>query len=1050
MNNMRTQSIDLWIGPYRSGKTRELLKQVIDHCRKRPAEGATIVVPSDRYRRVLLKRINEMCSNAQSGEGQLPGFIGLRILTFYPYCDRLLRHLGHFNRVIPDDLRTALAAFVLNRLQGVGQLAAIDPICHYPGTPKAVLMIIDALQRSGDGPEEVLKKLQHASKKDKLQLELSQVYKRYHDCLNGASYLDRRSLAYALIKLLSKQSPGSRQLGFVAFDGFDRLNPLQLKTISAIAQHANRVLLSFDYVEPELDHNSEFTFKRPGYAQLQTILRAKLRVKRFERQESGTSIPEHTRVVDRFLAPDRYFEMVEIARQIKEKAQGRSEKLNNFLVVARSLASYRTPVQAAFKDAGIDYFMDEAIELKALPLVQFLLRILALHGQDFTRPDVIYCLRSKYFNQAKFSLSETKVDELDKLSRAKIVVSGKDQWLEALEDGAFADLRASLRRTIDRLTPPQTTGTAEQHVAWVEDVIDAVLVLDEQSNSYERWEQDSALVEFRRILATLIQEQEVLARLGEKVEGSFAAFFSRLEKLVDGANFRRQPTSKYYVLVCGAELAPNQMFEEIYIAGLAESEFPKRSYASGFTGNEQILKWLNLGIDLQDPRQDPGFETALFASLVDRACKRVVLSCPKVEMSGQELTPSMLLAEPGSVEQPEMPFVQALDRLLVRPASPRTAVAAWLWQQHSEAMPQALRQDLRMQGLLADLEEPLMVARQRTTAAAPGPFNGGLQDFITTGTIKVRMPPHWSASSLSDYGKCPFRFWVSQILQIMPCEEPKEGLSGKLLGQTYHKALELFYKKVIELKFSIKHSSDDQLLPLLNQAIVETFAWLEDQPDFRKDEFWDHGRQEVEFRLHRFFKEERARRQKDKDEFEPMMAEASFGLKSADSAPPLIVGQGESEITIVGRIDRIDRKEAASGGASILKVIDYKTGSTNISAKDVESGRHLQLPLYALAVQRTLVPKSQVVKAEYLSVQGAKPVGNIDLEKQKVDEQSLSILNQAEENVSKFVEGVRQGDFSVRPSSSAVCSYCDHKPICRIAELPRADVNENEADYAAD
>ena len=65
----------------------------------------------------------------------------------------------------------------------------------------------------------------------------------------------------------------------------------------------------------------------------------------------------------------------------------------------------------------------------------------------------------------------------------------------------------------------------------------------------------------------------------------------------------------------------------------------------------------------------------------------------------------------------------------------------------------------------------------------------------------------------------------------------------------------------------------------------------------------------------------------------------------------LEIGEGERTIRLRGRIDRIDVAETPEG--SRFRVIDYKSGSVP-SSTDVKHGEMLQLPLYAMAVERLL------------------------------------------------------------------------------------------------
>ncbi len=80
----------------------------------------------------------------------------------------------------------------------------------------------------------------------------------------------------------------------------------------------------------------------------------------------------------------------------------------------------------------------------------------------------------------------------------------------------------------------------------------------------------------------------------------------------------------------------------------------------------------------------------------------------------------------------------------------------------------------------------------------------------------------------------------------------------------------------------------------------------------------------------------------------PTFFEQRFGLGSGSD--PLVICCGGEEIRLHGVIDRVDIAPAGN-----IRVIDYKSSSKNgYDRKELDEGKKLQLPIYALAARDAL------------------------------------------------------------------------------------------------
>jgi len=1025
--------VELILGPYRAGKTTALIAEVVEYCRQNPFGSALVVVPSQRYKTLFEKRLHEQLR--REGTAKAAGILGLQVLPFYKACQFVLRKAGVPFTLVPDEVRVAIIARLLNQLNAEEQLQTLAPILGFSGTHAALLELIDEMQRAALSPSDVVTKLEKTAQSESRYLELARIYERYWQTLSDRGYVDQRGAAFAARKVLA-HSQHVLELGFVAADGFDRFNLLQLSVLEGLAKRAAHTRVLFDYLPPEQDDAGDYAWKEQSFSELDSAFAAADR-RLVERVQDGMPAAD----VKKVRVLDRFFECAEVARVIKQRiADG--VKPEQMLVVARSLSDYGAAVHAAFgrENAGITYFLDEAANLNAFPVVQLIMGLTELSSLgNFKRADVIACLRNANFKLPSLSRAdfERELTRLDQLSYHANVVDSRQQWLDLLATSTeklspdFSKVFANLITEVI----PRPNASIRDYVIWVEDLIDRYVELSSESGDdpFYIWEEQRSLREFRRCLAGLIYEERFT---GESI-CTAEYFLARLRALIERSNFRRVPRSPDSVTICGADLAPNRMFDEVFILGLIEGEFPKRSRQGGFLSADEVQRWLTFGIDLRNPRFHASFETALFSSLVQRAKSKVHLSCPMFSGGGDELVPSYLIT--GGQEEESLdaigPFVHARSK----PISSRDALSALLWTAPSTDVSE-LRAMLPLTTLVESLSEPIRVARARAQFGAVGEFNGDLRHLVAAGALSIRQPEQWSASRLNEYGKCPFRYWVSHVLRAQPHTEPETGLNPMVVGETYHKALELFYRTLSARKITLAAMPQEQAMALFQSATNAALALLQQRPDVRHGEFWQFDRNEIIFRLNRFFVKEWQRAVADQEQFVPTMLEASFGRLDAQPHPQLMIKlRNGKEILVRGRIDRVDVAAHTIGSASPrVRLVDYKAGAAAISRDDAMSGRNIQLPLYALAVERAIMPGSKVASAMYLSVSSGEPSGRLNFEPsagEQRDEQNINLIDVVEQHVKNFVAGIESGDFTVRPNGTAVCSKCDHRAVCRIKEL---------------
>jgi hypothetical protein len=150
----------------------------------------------------------------------------------------------------------------------------------------------------------------------------------------------------------------------------------------------------------------------------------------------------------------------------------------------------------------------------------------------------------------------------------------------------------------------------------------------------------------------------------------------------------------------------------------------------------------------------------------------------------------------------------------------------------------------------------------------------------------------------------------------------------------------------------------------------------------------------------------------------PVAQEQVFGLRGQ---PPLVVQKNGDEFRVRGFIDRVDQDSAGR-----LRIIDYKSGSTSISARDLAEGRRLQIALYALAARDALA-LGDIADGFYWHI-GSARTSSLKLEKFEGGVEKA--LNTAITHAFNHVTGVRAGRFQPVPPPAGCPSHCPGARFC--------------------
>jgi RecB family exonuclease len=609
-----------------------------------------------------------------------------------------------------------------------------------------------------------------------------------------------------------------------------------------------------------------------------------------------------------------------------------------------------------------------------------------------------------------------------------------------------------IRKALDRVLSSERSRTRTiERTRLARDVVDRFVALLESLNESRPWH--SQVDELERVARSLRlgstgdraldQLREALADQGATWERlgrgdrpwSWSEFVRDVESICGDLTFSAPPTADSSVRLATVDDVEGACAPWVILANLGEGTFP-------------IPDAVNLSAPVEQSDAETGVadssyarELAKFLRVVGSAERGLVLVYPTTDPQGQELLRAGFLDEvldrfaPEIADGPPLhesyrrfdPALEEWPELAGAPADSRARAVALACAQREDTLLADLSRQPKHRAILEGSAAALRVAHSRLQTTQFGVYDGMLDDPRAVAGIVKKFGPQatFSPSQLESFLFCPFQFFGRYVLKLKPVDERDE------LEEDYAERGSRIHGVLENLEL-MRASEPRDRLELAESAIRNALELSE----VATSSDVESGLQEIERRrmariIRRYARQHESYEALAPDALPvPHRFEVVFGLTESDSTsyPELVLGAGPATVRLQGKIDRIDLVPAQSG----FRVIDYKTGSWP-SKKDVKESLFLQLPLYALAVERIILAQeaAQLYDVGYwaLAGDGFKPIALKDWEH---DREALEAF------VIQTVAQLRQGVFAVDSRKDDCTSYCEFSAVCRVRQARAA------------
>jgi len=673
-------------------------------------------------------------------------------------------------------------------------------------------------------------------------------------------------------------------------------------------------------------------------------------------------------------AANRRAEAEGVAREIIALARDHNYRFRDIAVLTHNLEDYSDLLIPVFKSYGIPFFLDQKRTILHHPLVEFIRSALEVVNGNWRTDAVFRCIKSSFLFPLEADAAQRRYwrDQASRLENYVLAFGIKgaawqseNPWQYIYRDTFEEEDPKSLSQAdslfledIDRakrrLSAPllsfqeqfKASSRARNRVLALYNLLQSVsaekqlelaakqaLAEGDPDKSREQEQVCQGIISLLEQLTEIIGEEDISA-----------VFFARLiDAGLSALRLGMAPPSLDQVIVGNLERTRIGNLRALFLLGVNDGVLPARPGGESiFTEAElEIMEKQKFHLSSGPRRRLLDEEFLIYLSLT-RAREMLWISYALADAEGKALLPSLLvsrlqelfpaLAEQRQTDDSLLPFIshprQTLSYLFVQLGRWKRGESLHpLWWEVYNWYAGGGWEREEAKCLLGGLfyrntEHPLAILTSRELYGQ---------------TLQA------GATRLERFCGCPFAHFAAYGLRLQ--QRLLYGLEAPDTGRFFHAAL---HNVARSLQKQQTHWSDwdkDKLLQCVSTEVTELLPRLQKEIMLSSRRY-QHLAKKMEETVGRaaLILAEHDRR----SEFKPYALELAFADKSI--LPPLCLQLPDgSTVDVVGRIDRLDLARTVDDRL-YLRIIDYKSGSTDLDLVEFYHGLSQQLILYLEAV----------------------------------------------------------------------------------------------------
>lgn len=969
-----------------AGKSYYLYNKIIQQSIENPKKQYLILVP-EQFTMQTQKEMVTMHPRK--------GICNIDVLSFERLAFRVLTEMRESQRTLLEETGKSM---VLRRVaqEKKKELKILGAKMDKQGYVSQMKSMVSELRQYEISTEDLEDILEDLSSSPELYYKLQDIktlYQGFFDYLEG-SFITQEEVLDAM----GRVAPQSKKLkdSVLVLDGYTGFTPIQLQLLETLLGICEEVYVTVTIAAGEDPYKTGsphelFYLSKQTVASLVRIAKEKKiswkeywipvgkgeyrgrfadnppmaflekNVFRYKRK----TYPKPQDAVQIYEAQNPASEMEMTAGQIRRLVRTAGYRYRDFAVITGDMQVYAPASARAFKRYEIPCFIDEKHSIFLNPFVEYIRASVDMIVENFSYESVFRMLRC--------GLNDISSEEADRLENYVIAMGirgfslWQQEWVRSYrgenpEECVQIDkIRASLVEKWEPFYKKMKTPNAS--VRTYTEALYAYITankiqerLKEFTKNFEVEGNLSLVKEYSQIYEIVMNLLDKLVEiLGDK-KVRIREFKEILEAGLSEAKVGIIPPTYDQVLVGDMERTRLKDIKIVFFVGVNEGKIPKEQQAGKLLSdlNREELKGSlkERGLSLAPTAKENLYTQKFYLYLnLTKPSEKIYLSYSRLSSSGEAMSPSFLVAQiqklfPDAMRKCDVPLFAeskygALDRL---------------------------SEEMRKQDRTSPVFEELMswftsqkdygelVSRLIDAAYYVNP-----QESISKGVAEALYGTELSnsASRLEQFAKCACSHFLSYGLMLR--ERVRYEFSMADMGTLLHNSLDLFARKVREQGKSWVDLADEERDTLAENCVTEVVE------KSGETILLSSARNAYTInRVKRMVKRSvwALQKQLKQGEFYPALTEWAFGETDNIDSLNFDLESGQ-KLHLKGRIDRIDVCQDKENHLYV-KVIDYKSGTTQLDLIKLYYGLQIQLALYlnaALELEKKRFPDKLVQPA---------------------------------------------------------------------------------------